>query len=157
MISIGEYQTIRRARPEDLDFIWKLVRPAMEKEELMQRSREELEQILKDFFILELDQHPVACAALHVYPEQKTGEVACLCVSPSHENRGLARALLRYLEEQARQQGLRKLIALSTQAYVYFQRKAGYEEGSLEDLPPSRRARYEQCRRRSKILVKPLT
>ena len=52
--------------------------------------------------------------------------------------------------------GLKELITLSTQAFTYFQSKAGFSEGTPEDLPPSRRGKYDQSGRKSKILVKRL-
>jgi amino-acid N-acetyltransferase len=48
-------------------------------------------------------------------------------------------------------------MALSTQAFNFFQSKGGFSEGSPDDLPPLRRERYEQSRRRSKVLVKTLS
>jgi amino-acid N-acetyltransferase len=51
---------------------------------------------------------------------------------------------------------LRELLALSTQAFTYFQSKGGFVEGTPDDLPPARRERYEQSGRFSKILVKKL-
>jgi amino-acid N-acetyltransferase len=48
-----------------------------------------------------------------------------------------------------------ELLALSTQAFTYFQSKGGFVE-VLDDLPPPRRERYEQSGRRSKVLVKKL-
>jgi amino-acid N-acetyltransferase len=45
---------------------------------------------------------------------------------------------------------------LSTQAFTYFQSKAGFVEGSPDDLPPARREKYDQSGRNSKVLVKKL-
>jgi amino-acid N-acetyltransferase len=52
--------------------------------------------------------------------------------------------------------GLRSLFALSTQAFNFFSSKVGFSEGSPEDLPPTRRQRYEESGRRSRVLVKAL-
>jgi amino-acid N-acetyltransferase len=52
--------------------------------------------------------------------------------------------------------GVTTLLALSTQAFTYFQSKAGFVEGSPLDLPPVRREQYEQSGRRSKVLIKRL-
>jgi amino-acid N-acetyltransferase len=98
----------------------------------------------------------VACVALHVYPDQKKGELACLYVNPSHENHGIGRKLLQYVENRAKEQNLNELIALSTQAFTYFQSKGGFSEGTPDDLPPTRREKYEQSGRNSKVLVKRL-
>ena len=107
-----------------------------------------------EFF--EIDKNPVACVALHVYPEQNQCELACLYVSSSHENQGIGRKLIQFVENRARELGLREVLALSTQAFTYFQSKAGFAEGTPEDLPPPRREKYEQSGRNSKVLVKKL-
>jgi amino-acid N-acetyltransferase len=98
----------------------------------------------------------VACVALHVYPEQKVGELASLCVSKSHENQGIGRKLIKFVEDKAREMNLEKLIALSTQAFTYFQTKGGFVEGTPDDLPPARREKYEASCRKSKVLIKNL-
>jgi amino-acid N-acetyltransferase len=60
------------------------------------------------------------------------------------------------VENRARELGLRQLLTLSTQAFTYFQTKAGFAEGVPDDLPPARREKYEQSGRNSKVLVKKL-
>jgi amino-acid N-acetyltransferase len=77
-------------------------------------------------------------------------------VSPAHENQGIGRKLVQYVENKARDMGLSELIALSTQAFTYFQSKGGFVEGSPDDLPPSRREKYDQSGRNSKVVVKRL-
>jgi amino-acid N-acetyltransferase len=98
----------------------------------------------------------VACVALHVYPEQSKGELACLYVSSSHENQGIGRKLIQFVENKTRELGLGELITLSTQAFTYFQSKGGFSEGKPDDLPPVRREKYDQSGRNSKVLVKKL-
>jgi amino-acid N-acetyltransferase len=51
---------------------------------------------------------------------------------------------------------LAELITLSTQAFTYFISKGGFIEGSPDDLPPSRRERYDASGRKSKVLIKRL-
>jgi amino-acid N-acetyltransferase len=77
-------------------------------------------------------------------------------VSASHENQGIGRKLIQFVEDRARDMGLRQLLALSTQAFTFFQSKGGFVEGTPDDLPPARRERYEQSRRNSKVLLKKL-
>ena len=84
------------------------------------------------------------------------GELACLYVSPSHENQGIGTKLIAFVEAKARELGCTELVTLSTQAFTYFQSKGGFSEGAPEDLPPERREKYEQSGRNSKILVKKL-
>jgi amino-acid N-acetyltransferase len=106
--------------------------------------------------MFEVDKNPVACVAFHIYPEQNQGELACLYVSSSHENQGIGRKLIQFVENRARELDLRELLALSTQAFTYFQSKGGFVEGTPDDLPPARREKYEHSGRNSKVLVKKL-
>jgi amino-acid N-acetyltransferase len=156
LIYANDYQQIRRAMKKDIRAIQMLTQKAVEAEELVKRSRAAIEKNLADYFIFEIDKNPVACVALHVYPEQKKGELACLYVSPLHENRGIGRKLIQYVETKAREMNLTELVTLSTQAFTYFQSKGGFAEGTTDDLPPARRESYERSGRNSKVLVKKL-
>jgi len=156
LIYANEYQQVRPARKKDIRAIQLLTKQAVEAEELVRRTRAAIEKNLGDYYIFEIDKNPVACVALHVYPEQKKGELACLYVSPLHENRGIGRKLIQYVENKARELNLTELLTLSTQAFTYFQSKGGFAEGAPDDLPPARREKYEQSGRNSKVLVKKL-
>jgi amino-acid N-acetyltransferase len=156
LIYANEYQQIRPAKKKDVRAIQMLTKKAVESDELVKRTRVMIEKSLGDYFIFEIDKNPVACVALHVYPEQKKGELACLYVNPSHENQGIGRKLIQFIENKARETGLNELLTLSTQAFTYFQSKGGFVEGSPEDLPPVRREKYDQSGRNSKVLVKKL-
>ena len=156
LIYANEYQQIRPAKKKDIRAIQLLTKQAVEAEELVKRTRAAIEKNLGDFFIFEIDKNPVACVALHIYSEQKKGELACLYVNPLHENRGIGRKLIQYVENKARELNLTELLTLSTQAFTYFQSKAGFQEGAPDDLPPTRREKYEQSGRNSKVLVKKL-
>jgi amino-acid N-acetyltransferase len=156
LIYANEYQQIRPAKKKDVRAIQLLTKAAVESDELIKRSRASIEKTLGDYYIFEIDKNPVACVALHVYPEQKKGELACLYVNPSYENQGIGRKLIQFIENKAREMGLSELITLSTQAFTYFQSKGGFAEGTPDDLPPARAKIYEQSGRNSKVLVKKL-
>ena len=157
LIYTNEYEQIRPARKKDVRAIQQLTKKAVEAEELIRRTRAEIERNLADYYIFEIDGNPVACVALHVYPERQSGELASLYVDPSHENQGIGRKLMRFVEGKARELGLSKLITLSTQAFTYFEMKGGFVEGTPDDLPQGRREKYEQSRRNSRVLVKELS
>jgi amino-acid N-acetyltransferase len=156
LIYANEYQQIRRAMKKDVRAIQLLTKAAVESDELVKRTRAVIEKSLGDYYIFEIDKNPVACVALHVYPEQKKGELACLYVNPSYENQGIGRKLIQFVENKAREMGLIELLTLSTQAFTYFQSKGGFAEGTPDDLPPARAKIYEQSGRNSKVLVKKL-
>jgi amino-acid N-acetyltransferase len=142
---------------KDIRSILNLTKSSVASEELMKRTRSTIEKQLVDYYLFEIDKNPVACVALHVYPEQNQGELACLYVSSSHENQGIGRKLIHYVDNRAREMGLSGLITLSTQAFTYFQSKGGFSEGTPDDLPPARREKYDQSGRNSKVLVKKLS
>jgi len=156
LIYANEYQQIRPAKKKDIRAIQQLTKKAVETDELVKRTRAMIEKNLNDYYIFEIDRNPVACVALHVYPEQGKGELACLYVNPSHENQGIGRKLIQFVEAKARELGLNELLTLSTQAFTYFQSKGGFNEGTPDDLPSVRREKYDQSGRNSKVLVKKL-
>jgi amino-acid N-acetyltransferase len=156
LVYANEYTQIRRALKKDIRTLLNLTKAPMAASELVKRTRAAIERQVADYFLFEIDKNPVGCVALHLYPEQNKGELAFLFVSPSHENQGIGSKLVQYVESRAREQGLAELFTLSTQAFTWFQNKAGFVEASPEDLPPARRERYDVSGRNSKILIKRL-
>ena len=141
---------------KDIAAILKLTKQSVQNEALVKRTRASIEKQLADFFVFEIDRNTVACIALHFHPEENSAELACLYVAPSHENHGIGRKLSQYAEEVAKERGIVKLFALSTQAFTYFQKKCGFTEGTPDDLPKARREKYDQSGRNSKVLTKAL-
>lgn len=156
LIYANEYQQIRKALKKDINSILQLIQNSVRSDELVRRTRVSIEKQIGDFYIFETDKNPVGCVALHLYPEQNKGELACLYVKPTHENQGIGRKLIQFAEARARELGLSELITLSTQAFTYFISKGGFTEGGPEDLPQARREKYDQSGRNSKVLVKKL-
>ena len=156
LVYANEYQQIRRALKKDIRHILMLTKDSVRSDELVRRTRSTIEKSIGDYYLFEIDKNPVACVALHLYPEQSKGELAFLYVSPSHENQGIGRKLIQFVENKARELGLNELLTLSTQAFTYFQSKGGFTEGTPDDLPSVRREKYDQSGRNSKVLVKKL-
>ena len=156
LIYANEYEQIRRAMKKDIRKIVQLTKNSVASAELVKRTRHVIEKQINDYYLFEIDKNPVACVALHTFPEQNKGELAFLFVSPSHENQGIGQKLIQFVENKARESGLCELLTLSTQAFTYFQSKGGFVEGTSEDLPPTRRERYDVSGRNSKVLVKKL-
>src|SRR5262245_37385146 len=156
LIYANEYQAIRPAQKKDVRAVFNLIQQGVQNDELVKRKRAELEKIIGDYFVFEVDRNPVACAALHVYPEQNMGELSSVFVDDRYENQGIGGKLIQYAESLARSKGLATLFALSTQAVHFFIHKGGFKLGTPEDLPPSRREKYDQSGRKSAVLVKQL-
>jgi amino-acid N-acetyltransferase len=157
MVYSNEYEQIRHLYKKDIREVMSLIQQSIRSEELVRRTRAEILADLNDYWVLEIDRHIVGCVAMYPYPEHKMAELACLYVNRSNENQGLGRKLISFVEDLARQRGFSKLIALSTQAFVYLQQKAGFVEVEPDILPPARRAKYDSSGRNSRILLKNLT
>jgi amino-acid N-acetyltransferase len=156
LVHANEYQAVRRAHKKDARAIHAMIQPSMENDELMPRSRAEIERQIEDYYVFEIDRNPVACAAVHFFAEGPKAELACVCVDPKYENQGIGLKLMHFAENQARAAGALELFCLSTQAFNYFMQKGGFRLGSPDNLPPTRRAIYERNGRRSHVLVKKL-
>jgi amino-acid N-acetyltransferase len=156
LIHTNEYQSIRVATRKDVRVLYQLIQESVRNDELVARTRTEIERQIGDYFVFEVDGSVVACAALHPFPEQSKAELACVCVDHRFENRGIGARLVHYAENQARERGLAQLFCLSTQAFNFFQQKGGFILGSPDDLPPTRRERYDRGGRHSLVLIKNL-
>jgi amino-acid N-acetyltransferase len=156
LVHTNEYQAIRKALKKDTRAIFHLIQSGMENDELVRRSLTEIERQIDDFYVFEVDGSAAGCAALNVFPEQFTAEIACVCVSPKYENQGIGARLMHFVEAQARTRGVATLFCLSTQAVNYFVQKGGFQLGTPDDLPPARRERYDKSGRRSQVLTKAL-
>ena len=81
LIYANEYHQIRRAMKKDIRSIILLDakfdgQRGIDEAEAGPR----MEKQIGDYFLFEIDKNPVACVALHVYPDQSKGELACLYV-----------------------------------------------------------------------------
>ena len=157
LIYANEYQQIRPATKKDTPSIFNLTRDAMDNDELLHRTCETIERNIGNYYIFDIDNNPVACIALREYPAESTAELIHLHVNPSHMNQRIGQKLTQFIIDCASERKFKRLIALSTQTFAYFQTKAGFDEGTLEDLPAMRRKEYENNGRNSKILIKHLT
>ena len=156
LIHANEYQSIRKAQKKDVRAVYQLIQRGIESDELLKRTRAEVERQIEDFFVFEVDKNPVACAALHVYYDDKKAEIACVYVDSRHENQGIGAKLIHYAEDYARTIGLQELFCLSTQAINYFVQKGGFRLATPDDLPPNRRLLYDKSGRNSQVMVKKL-
>jgi amino-acid N-acetyltransferase len=157
LIYANEYQAIRTAMRKDIRHIMALIKPSIQGAQLLKRTRSNVEKHINEFYVLEIDNNIVGVFAVQPYLADKKAELACLQVSPAHEDRGIGTKLGVRAEAIARQSGVDSIFCLSTQAFTFFQHKLGYHEGTIEDLPVSRREKYEQSGRNSKILIKSLS
>jgi amino-acid N-acetyltransferase len=154
MVSADMYEGTRQAHIEDVAGILELIAPLEEEGILTRRSREKLEMEINHFIVVERDGMIIGCAAYFPYIGNKTAELACLAVHPAYQGTGRGDALLHYVEQIARQNGVEQLFVLSTRSMHWFQER-GFQQGDIDDLPMQRQSLYNY-QRKSKVFFKSL-
>lgn len=154
MITTDVYEGTRQAAIEDVGGILSLIDPLEKEGILVRRSREHLEIGIEQFTVIERDGMVIACAALHPFGEGKVGELACLAVHPNYQHSGHGEALLRFIENEAKRQGIERLFVLTTHASHWFQER-GFQAAEFGSLPVARQSLYNY-QRNSQVFIKPL-
>lgn len=154
MVYRDSYETIRRARIDDVQGLIKLIEPLESDGILVKRSRELLEREISCFTVMEKDGLIIGCAALYPFSEPTSGELACMAIHKSYRRDGRAGKLLTHIERQSLKLGIDKLYVLTTQTAHWFLEQ-GFIETLVELLPVERKALYNY-QRKSKVFVKKL-
>ncbi len=156
LVYANEYQQIRRARRSDVRAIQQLIKSSWRRTSShparAPRSRRSSPTTTSSRWTA---TRSPAWRSTPTRPRRRASSPASTC-GPRTRTRASAASSIQFVEAKAREAGLTQLLALSTQAFSFFQSKGGFAEGTPDDLPPARRARYEQSGRRSKVLVKKL-
>ncbi len=158
MVHANDYDRIRPARKKDAQSLYNLARHGARSDTLVARSRQQIEQSIGEFVVYEIDDSIIGCAALRRYESQPAlMEIGAVYVQPFYHGRGVGTKLVEYIKRKAKQAGARKLIALTTQTQGFFTASCGFEEGSVADLPASRRKELRSSGRNSRVLTFPLS
>ena len=152
LISPTPYEVLRSADIQDIAGILELIAPLEEKNLLVRRSRETLEMEIEDFVIIERDRLIIGCAALHLFPDAQSAEIACLALHSDYRGEQRGERLLDHLAEIAQKAKISRFFVLTTQTIHWFL-EHGFQETTLDQLPVERQALYND-RRNSKVLTK---
>ena len=153
MVYANQYSSIRPANMEDIPDILRIMQDYIAKGYLVPRTQESISEKLKDYVVYSIDNSIHGCGALHEF-EDGMAEVAAIAVAANYRKSGIGDAIVRHLSSVGRMKGYKKLFLLTTQALDWFY-PFGFEDGSVEDLPRSKREHYN-TKRKSRILVMPL-
>ena len=153
MVYANQYSSIRPANMEDIPDILRIMQDYIAKGYLVPRTQESISEKLKDYVVYSIDNSIHGCGALHEF-EDGMAEVAAIAVAANYRKSGIGDAIVRHLISVGRMKGYKKLFLLTTQALDWFY-PFGFEDGSVEDLPKSKREHYN-TKRKSHILVMPL-
>lgn len=123
---------IRPARLEDVGSIHRLLKRYSDRDILLPRPEGDIFHSLREFKVVEWNGKIIACCALQIFTRD-LGEVRSLAVAPEHAGLGFGRRLVGVIEQEARQIGLSKLMALTYE--VRFFSKSGFEVVEMNVLP----------------------
>lgn len=141
LISSAPFETLRTAALDDISGILELIEPLEQQGMLKKRSRERLEMDIADFMVIERDGLIIGCSALHVFKQERCGEIACVAVHPGYQKAARGGRLLEHVYNKAKQLGLETLYVLSTQTMHWFIER-GFQPADIGALPEVIKQRY---------------
>lgn len=144
-------EQVRQADIDDIGGILDLIRPLEEQRVLVRRSREQLEQEIHQFTIIEKDGLIIGCAALYPYSQERMAEMACVAIHPEYRDGNRGVLLLNHIKLQSKAQGIKHIFVLTTRSLHWF-REQGFYEMSVDFLPSQKQNLYNY-QRKSKILA----
>jgi len=153
MVYANEYWNLRPAAIEDIPDMLRIMQSYVERKLLISRSQEDIEAKLEDYVVYAVDNAIHGCGALHVY-ENYCFEIAAIAVGANYSDAGIGEAVVNFLIEKAKKQKAKKLFLLTTQASDWFY-TLGFKDGTIDDLPKSKRETYNRSRN-SKIMIRGL-
>ena len=128
----GPALTIRKATMRDIHDLLELINGYAAKGIMLPRTEFEMSENIRDFVLAFAGDRLVGCGALHFY-SPTSGEVRSLAVDPGSKSRGVGRAIVEVLEQEARDCGLHSIFAF-TYVSKFFE-KLGFVEVERGELP----------------------
>jgi amino-acid N-acetyltransferase len=155
LITADTLEEISLATVEDVSSILELIEPLELNNTIVKRSRETLEIEVGNFYVLKREQKVIACSALYQNPsDQDFGELACMAVMPEYQDKGRGDKLFKWLCQQSKKSGIKKIYALTTQTAHWFLER-GFYKAEINDLPLDKQQSYNY-RRNSAVYIKEL-
>lgn len=122
----------RQAKLEDVEPLYLMIEGYARRGIMLPRSRAVLERRINDFVVAEVDGQVVGCGSLCKLGEELV-EIRSLGIAEGHKGKGLGSMLVEQLVEEARKQGIPKVMALTYE--VSFFVKNGFTVVSKEIFP----------------------
>lgn len=129
--------SIRPGTRADRTAVLELIRPYVEQKRLLQRTIDELDDLLLQAFVAEVGGRIVGFVALEIY-SCKLAEMRSLVVAADFQNRGVGQRLVDACVERARANGVLEVMAISSSERFF--RSCGFDF----TLPDERKAFFRQ-------------
>lgn len=123
---------IRKARIPDVPAIQNLVNSFANNNEMLPRSLNAIYENIRDFLVVDEDNHIIACCALHI-TWGDLAEVKSLAVDSSVQGKGYGKLLVESCLNEAREMGVPAAFALTYKPGFF--EKLGFEPVDKATLP----------------------
>jgi amino-acid N-acetyltransferase len=139
--------SVRSATADDADGITALIDPFVEQGKLLERTYDELQDLLPHFFVAATAIEPdgteriIGCAALEIY-SRKLAEIRSLAVHRDYQGYGIGRMLVEACVERARERGILEVMAITSSEGFF--KSCGFDF----TLPGEKKALFLQTRER---------
>ncbi|RKN78975.1 N-acetyltransferase [Paenibacillus ginsengarvi] len=124
--------TCRKAALDDVDSLYDIIASYAEKGIMLPRSKEALSRHIDSFVIAEYEGRFVGCGSLFQLGKDLV-EIRSLGVTDGYKGQGIGRKLVEFLTEEAKRQGIPKIMALTYE--VAFFEKIGFSVVPKEIFP----------------------
>ena len=139
LISCDPYEVFRQARVSDIAAIIKLFEPALNQDEILARTPEEIRKNIHNYYLILCDEAIIGVGGLSPATDQKdSGEIHSLVIKPNYRGDGRGQRLVQSLLAKARHRGYRQAYAFTTRAMSFFT-QLGMSPISRSHLPKSLR------------------
>ena len=150
LIDSGHYDNIRAACTSDIAGIKVLINPLIENGMLRDRTEQDLEREVQNFYVAEREGSVIGCASLTLFGKQ--AELGCLAVHPDFRASGKAAEILKHIVKEARKKQCSGLFALSTRSGDWFQEQ-GFVPDNIDNVPATRENMAKHKKRGSKLFT----
>ncbi len=123
----------------DLDQLAEFIEPFVAVGKLLPRTRDELEELVRNGFLAEIDGEIVGFAALEVY-SRKLSEIRSLAVAQRLQGTGIGRELVRMCVDRAKELNVLEVMAITSSEEFF--RNCGFDF----TLPGEKKALFIQTR-----------
>lgn len=104
---------IRQAAEADVPALAEFIKPFVQDGKLLDRTLDEIYELLPNFFVAERDGHIIGCATLEVY-SRKLAELRSLAVAPEAQGMGLGKRLVAACVERAHELEILEVMAITS-------------------------------------------
>jgi len=123
---------IRKAKVADVPEIHSLIMFYAKRQQMLPKSRAEIYENLRDFYVYEKDGRVIGCGALHIVWED-LAEIKSVAVSENCKRQGIGRQIARKCLSEMKRLGIQRTFALAYN--VDFFKKLGFKKISKKKLP----------------------